>query len=118
MEFVALNDGNLAAAVKIHLENLREGILYELGEEMTELFYREVVGDEDSWGTVAVEDSKPAGIAVCTLNPMELTEKTYSKNKVKIAKAAVRKATRKPGIINHLLEAKLHSIDPEPTLLF
>lgn len=118
MEYSALNNGNINGAVRVHLENLKEGIVFELGEELAALFYKEVIKDLNSWGFVAIVDGTVVGVSVCTLNLQGLSRRFYKRNTISIIKSVATRTTHNPRLCKHLVDAFLHKIEDAPTLLF
>lgn len=118
MEWPTLNRGKLDGVVRVHLENLKEGIVFEVGEELATLFYKEVIKDPNSWGFAAIKDGNIVGVSVCTLNLQGLSRRFYKRNITSIIKSVITGIIRNPRLCKHLVDAFLHKIDTAPTLLF
>jgi N-acetylglutamate synthase-like GNAT family acetyltransferase len=54
--------------VKLHLENLKDGLLFLLGDKILTLFYSEILADKDCFVFVDCDNNEIIGVAASTVN--------------------------------------------------
>ncbi|MFH1835540.1 MAG: GNAT family N-acetyltransferase [Methanobacteriota archaeon] len=114
---IPLTKENLNGAVRVHFNNLQEGLIFELGEALATHFYQEIVRDSDSWGYLAVVGHFEVGIVVCTLNVKKVSTLFYRKNLIQVVKGVLPRLLQ-PTLLKHILEALTIKKEGIPTLLF
>jgi len=115
---MALGEKDVNDAIRIHFKNLREGLIFELGEELARLFYREITYDPDSWGYVAVKDNSIVGTAACSLNPKKLNAKFYRRNIFSILRYVPFEIIKHSKLLKHILETLRLRKEETPALVF
>ena len=105
--------------VNLHMENLKDGLLYVLGKEVLKIFYSEMFKDRNSFILAYYENGKIVGVAASTKDPEELSSKIRKKHFFGFVWTIILKSLENPILPLQILTSRYYSkIKPELMFLF
>ena len=101
----------------LHLQSLKDGLLYRLGKDVLKIFYNELFSDKDSFIFADYTNGKIAGIAASSLDIDRIFSNIKRKNIFKMAYRILLHSLKSPSIPFRLLLSK-YSTNIKPELVF
>jgi len=109
---------DLEECVSLHVNTLREGLFYELGENILKKAYYTAITDPDSFLIANKEHGRINGIALGTKNIDQFIEKVRSKCFFDILKGVIKLVIKKPISIITVIDSVFYTGKYKAELLF
>jgi len=94
----------------LHLENLKDGLLYVLGKDILKIFYKEIFKDNDNFILAYYNNNKIVGVSASTKDATTLFNNIKKKYVLNLAFNILIKSLKKPTLPFRLIFSKHNSI--------
>lgn len=108
---------DIGEIVKLHIENLKDGLLYILGEDILRLFYNDLIADKNSFVLLYSKDDKILGIAASTLDANRFFRDFKNRNIVKLISKMLEKSIKNPLLPFQFIFSEKYPKEPKAELL-
>jgi ribosomal protein S18 acetylase RimI-like enzyme len=120
MKYKELTISDAKTVAKLHKQNITDGFLSSLGDDILERIYASILDQKQNFGFIALEDDKPAGFILLTENCNILYDKFIQNNRwlgVIIISRKIFSPLAIKKITDHLFYPKKRNQLPEAELL-
>lgn len=105
--------------VNLHMQSLKDGLLYRLGKDVLKVFYTELLDDKDSIIIAYYSNNKIAGVAASSKDVGKVFDKIKKNSFFTVAQKILAKSIKSPLLPFQLLFSKYSTIlKPELVFLF
>ena len=118
-EIKVISKNEIDKIVNLHMQSLKDGLLYRLGKDALKVFYQELFADKDSFIIAYCLNNKITGVAASSKDVEKVFDKIKKNNFFKLSYKIFAKSIKSPLLPFQLLFSKYsNSLKPELVFLF
>jgi len=118
VEIRELRDSDIDDVSRLHTDNLREGLLFHLGEEMICLFHRGIISSKTGFSYVALHAGRIVGVVAASTQPGKIMPQVCRKNLFRVLDILIIRSALNPKLIPWILQTLAIGRKKRPEIMF